>query len=672
MLTAAVTSSAQTEHRDDFDTFVELLADLADDEAEEEWGSELMEDLYELYCHPLNLNDLHEEQLTELPFLTNLQIGDLIDYADRHQPVVSTGELMSITSLDYTTRRLLQLFLYAGPLPQKKLTLKNLLAHSDHELTLRSDIPLYTRMGFADYPASVLSANPNKVYLGSQPYLSARYTLEAMGRIEAGFQLEKDAGESGVDYWAAYALLRRTGPVDVLAVGDYRISFGMGLVVNTASGFGKTMMLSSISRMDRGIRRHSGMAESGYMSGVASTVRLGSRMRLSAFFSHRNTDGTLTEDGSAITSVRTDGMHRTQSEQRRKGNLRKTDFGGNISWQGEHLRLSATAVHTRYSLPLQPRHDTAASLYRLYNVSGSDFTAFSLAYRYIARQFTLSGETASTAQGGVGSLLAFQSELGGHQLTLIGRYYSPDFVSINGKTFGNNSHPQNESGIYVGWQRQLSRVLRAEAYADYMYFPWLKYQVSKPSNALELMAQLSYTPTAGQLVSLRYRTKSQQRDWKVDGTLHHELILHTTHTARLMHVWDVVPQLRLKSMLNGSLSHRPDKGNSIGWSLSENVSWKPFAWMQTSLAVTYFHTDDYSSRIYLYEPSLLYTFGMSAVYDQGLRAALLATIHPWKGVDITAKIGHTHMFQNPTIGTGLDLIPSSHREDLQLQLRWSF
>ena len=47
-------STHAQEPREGFDAFVELIADVVGDDAEEEWGSEQMEDLYEMYCHPLN------------------------------------------------------------------------------------------------------------------------------------------------------------------------------------------------------------------------------------------------------------------------------------------------------------------------------------------------------------------------------------------------------------------------------------------------------------------------------------------------------------------------------------------------------------------------------------------------------------------------------------------
>ena len=48
------------------------------------------------------------------------------------------------------------------------------------------------------------------------------------------------------------------------------------------------------------------------------------------------------------------------------------------------------------------------------------------------------------------------------------------------------------------------------------------------------------------------------------------------------------------------------KTNSVGYMLSEFITWKPFSWLQTSSNIGYFHTSDFASRLYVYERSMLY------------------------------------------------------------------
>lgn len=665
-----------------WEDFAEQYSELCSDGLSESTADEqLMLDLYELYCHPLNLNDLKIEQLQELPFLDEAQVLIIYDYALRHSPMLSTGELMSITELSWRERRLLQMFTVAGPLPKEKATLRNLLSQSDNELTLRTDIPLYTKMGFATYSAEELEASPNKIYRGSQPYLSLRYTTSMADRIEAGLLMEKDGGEEGVDYWAAYAVMHRLGCVETLAVGHFRAAFGLGLVMNTSSNYGKTMMLSSIARTDRGFRRHSSMSETGYLQGAGITLRVSPTLRLSAYASVKDTDGTLNSDSTGITSLKTDGYHRTLLEQSKKGIVTKTDVGGNVQWRNEHLKLSVTLAYTHFSLPLMPKHDTESSLYRLYNAQGSDFLNVGLCYGYTGRRWNFVGETAMAKGGALATLNMLQAELGTHKLTLIVRSYAKDYVSINGNTFSENSSPQNESGIYIGWQYRLSAQWTAEAYVDGMYFPWMKYQVSGSSYGVDAMGQLTHSGRHSTL-SLRYRIKSKQRDISyenADEETTTELMLNTVQSLRLQHSWQANKHLTLKSTLMGASAYRPDKGNSLGWAIGEQVRWQRTygrgrgvrKWSLMG-GVTYFHTDDYSARVYAYEPGLRYTFGMRSFYYHGVRLVAMATVPIMPRLHLTAKIGSTQYFHRETIGTGLDQILQSHREDLQLQAVWQF
>lgn len=40
-------------------------------------------------------------------------------------------------------------------------------------------------------------------------------------------------------------------------------------------------------------------------------------------------------------------------------------------------------------------------------------------------------------------------------------------------------------------------------------------------------------------------------------------------------------------------------------------------------------------------------------------------------ITLNAKIGSTLYFDRKTIGTGLDKINSTHKEDIQLQMKWT-
>lgn len=669
---SAVPTPPQPSERS-WDTFIALFDELTDDDTDVSY-QELLDDLYELYCHPINLNALDSLQLTTLPFLTSTQINDICTYVRFHQPLLSSGELTTIPSLDYRTRRLLQLFTFAGETPTPTHNLSTLLRTSRHELTLRTDIPLYTRMGYATYPAEQLRKNPNKVYQGSQPYFSSRYETN-IGHTEAGLVLEKDPGERGIDYWSAYAVLHPQNRFDIIALGCYRAHFGLGLILNTGSSFGKTMTLQSLGSIDRGFRKHSSTSEVNYLRGLATTFQLSSTLRLSVFASYAPIDGTLRNDSSGISNLKRDGLHRTLLEISKKGNLRKTDGGINLQWQPHRLKLSASAVFTHFSLPLRPVSNTPSSRYRRYNAHGKDFANASFSYSYITRTWRLSGETATDRRGHVATLHMFQTNLKGHTLTLIPRYYPARFVSINGHTFSDNSTPQNECGVYLGWSHSLSHNSSLSAYADLIYFPWLKYQVSQSSRALDAQIQYTLTPRKNRVWNVRYRIKRKQKNQTLSTSSPVFIAFNTSQTLRTQYATSLSPHLNLQAHASLQLLHTPANGTQTGYALSSIVHWhRPSSRRSAGaynlrIGFNYFHTDGYSTRITSYEPGLLYTLGMHTYQGHGIRSLLTFQLPLSSHITLLGKASTSYYFDRKRIGSGLNEIRQNHCEDLAFQLR---
>ncbi len=652
-----------------WEDFVEWVYSANDEN--EAVDEDILEELYELHCHPLNLNDMSEGQLEALPFLSDGQIEDIMHYIERNKPLVSTGELMAVESLDAMTRAFLQLFCYAGDVPEKTMTIAALLKRSAHEFVARTDVPFYTKSAYMDYPAEVLEKSPNKVYRGGKLYHSLRYSFKSMNKVEAGFQMEKDAGERGADYVSGYVLARDMGVLRTAALGNYRISFGQGLVVNTSSAFGKMMMLSSLGRQDRGIVRHSSMSETGYFSGASAALGNESWL-VTAFVSRRNADGTMLGDSSGISSLKTDGLHRTSLEYSKKGNLEVMDWGGNIRLSCKAFDISATAAVTHYSLPLIPKCDTPSSLYRLYYAHGEDFAAYSMAYTYLGRRFSLRGETAVSSEGGMATINTLQMALGDYNnLTVIQRSYGARYVAVNARSFGDNSRPQNESGVFVGWNTSMWRKTKIEAYMDAVYFPWMKYKVSGSSCSVEGMCQISYLPHRNLSFALRYRMKTRQQDYKMDDMI--ELRYLTTHNLRLQCSYALSQYFTLKTAAIATVSSFAATGKEKGMLVSENLRWRFCSGKgRLDVCLAYFNTDSYASRIYGYEPSLLYVYGFSSYFYHGVRASVLASFPLAGGLSATAKLGGTRFFNRASIGSGTEMIDADHREDLQMQLRWKF
>ena len=107
--------------------YEEFLDEAADDE-QSILREELYEELEELHAHPLNINTATREQLSRLPFLTEIQIEHIHAYIYRTKGMRTLGELLLIPQLDANTRTLLRQFIYAGDREETKEDRKYVMA----------------------------------------------------------------------------------------------------------------------------------------------------------------------------------------------------------------------------------------------------------------------------------------------------------------------------------------------------------------------------------------------------------------------------------------------------------------------------------------------------------------------------------------------------------------
>ena len=670
-------------------TWEELMEQMVEADGEEDGlDEERYELLEELHAHPLNLNEATAEDLLQLPFLSEEQARDIVFYCTMHGPMRSTGELMFIESLGRRERMFLQQFCYAGEVQKKQgRTARQLLKYARNELALRTDVPFYYKAGQQAYPEETLRQYPNRQYRGDPLHIVGRYSLSSMNHLFAGVQMEKDAGERGVDYLSGYVMLKdiKTGTSSSIReaiVGNYRADFGLGLAINTHVSFGKSMMTSSLGRIDRGFSKHSSTLETGYLTGAAIRYQY-RHITVSAFGGYNPTDGTFRADSSGLSALKTDGLHRTPLEHSKRHNISIINAGWNIHWDIRNLQLSATAVFTHYSTPLAPQWDTPSTLYRRYNAQGQNFQAYSIAYAWRWRKWLLAGEGAiSHAQGlpegkgrgqGLAALQTLQYKLNSqNMLTLAARYYGAKFVSINGKAFGENSRPQNEAGLFLAWRSTMLRSLCIDTYVDLMHFPWMKYGVSNRSNGIDGMVQATFTPNGKSTWMVKYRVKTKEKDYK-NGDEGIVLQYNTRQTLKLQHSCSVGKGWTFRTTVNGCLISFGGNDAEKGFAIGENIRWAGKSGkLKLDVGLCYFNTDSYNARVFAYEPSVLYSFGLMSFFHRGIRGIVMANWQICKGLSLTAKLGTTCYSNQDTIGTGTEKITTSHKEDLQLMARWKF
>ena len=674
----------------------------------------LLEELYTLHLSPINLNDLRivkdaEEQmintkarLRQLPFLSDQQIDAIVYYVNNNYPMQSLGELMLIRELDYQTRSRLPLFCYVGePTTQNKDNILKLLRYANHEVIARTTIPFYTKDGFLDKPQNIIDASPNKIYRGNNNYHSLRYQLRSRQQkrsngisqqLIAGFSIEKDAGEDYFDYLSGFVMMNGLGKIRTLIIGDYKLNYGLGLIVNNSFNLGKNTMgvLSNASISRHGIRPHASSSESNYFRGIAIDYSLSRSAHLSAFVSYHDIDATKDQNSAipSITSLKTDGLHRTLLEKSKKGIVQELSGGWNLSFFHRGLQVELTGIASHFSIPLKPKYNTPATEYRKYNLQGDNFGSIGLFYRYMTNRWNLQGEYAvsfSNAEDKAMNIdhpnngFAFVNNLrflvdNQTSLSAIVRYYNPKYATLYGKSFGENSRPQNELGLLVGIATEPWAHFHLEAYVDGFIFPKKRYHAAAGSKGIDGLLKMTYSPNQKSSWQLRYRVKSKEQDCKIEQDKT-ELYFNTRQDLRLQ--WNYKLNNYLTFRTTGGFVYRwnADSNDEMGYLFSQHIRHERTLARQKGrqridVMLAYFHTDSYAAKVYTTSPSLLYTFGMNSLYGQGINAVAMFSRSLSRNLFAICKLSVTKYFDRNTIGTGLDMINASHKEDIQLQLRW--
>lgn len=658
-MVVAMTANAQQEETWE-EAWEEIMQEMAEeDENDEELREAMHEHLSQLAANPLELNTATIQDLEQIPFLNEAQVLAIADYRIKYGPMRSMAELKMIKELDYRRRELLERFAYVDDTVESQTPRQRDRLHS--QLTATARVPFYTRKG------------DDSGYLGYKYRHSLRYELTYGKHVKAGLTGAQDAGEPffangnkwGYDNYSYYVQLSKMGLAEKVIVGKYKVKAGMGLVLGSSFQLGKQASLMSLGRTVATLRPHASRSEADYFHGAAATLTLLGRgkaappLTLTLFASRRAMDGTLAHNGT-VTTLNTNGYHRTESEMERKHNTHLSAVGARLAFTSGRWLVAMNGVYTSMDRELTP---PATSLYRRYNAKGRHFSNTSIDYRYTHRRLTVSGETAVCRDGAMAtanSIGVMPAE--GLTITALCRFYSYKYNGLYSHAFGNNSNARNESGLMLGATWNPLPHLHLQAYADYAHHPWARYLVSKPSDDWEMMAQAAWKERRWTLTA-RTRIRLRQRDNEEKTALTN----NNEYRARLALTLSPSRRVKLKTQIDAVRTFylQAYKGGMI----SQHITVKRQSWTASATAA-FFNTDGYYSRLYMYERQMAYEFYSPAFFGKGMRLAAMVTADIGKSLRLTARLSNTNYFDRDSAGTGLQQTDHSSLTDLDLQLSW--
>lgn len=418
--------------------------------------------------------------------------------------------------------------------------------------------------------------------------LTSKYKL-AGNIYDAAVTLDNDPCERFPDFISGY--VRYGGWI----AGDYDLRLGQGLVMSTSmsmDAFGEPG--AQIRR--NSVRGHTSSEECNFLRGAAWNGNLG-RYELIAFASFNGVDARIS-DG-RYTSISTDGLHATQAEREKKRSMREPLAGFELARTFGTWRVALATAGYSYTKPNGRRVQDYNRMQMYDGVWGNA----SASIYGIAGSWRIFAEAALDAHFApalkAGALWAPSSAL---EMSLSARVFSPSYIA---------THSEGSAYNQIGAQYALKLLAgkwKFNLNADWCYHPWYAYQ--KPPGSMTFKARLSALCA-----------------WPGGTTLQSQLSFSGM----------IKGKVQLKVPVNAFQFAIKAEANPKGYALLAEASFRTRKF-EASARITYYDTEGWDGRIYLYERSLPESFSTQAYYGKGVGEYLVLKYSPTCKIDLWIKV----------------------------------
>jgi len=656
------------------------------------------ERLYDYLQKPLKLNNVDFDDLSELGLLSDIQINGILNYRNTVGRFISIYELQSVPELDLETCRRIAPFFTAGNLDDYNIPFHEMLYKGQNQFFLRWTRLVETQAGYEATPLPEGSVPPR--YKGSPDRIYARYRYNYGNRLSYGITAEKDPGEEfftgsqkrGFDFYSAHFYVRNIGPFKHIALGDYEIKLGQGLIAWTGLAFRKSSFVMNIARNSQPVKAYTSVNEVLFYRGAAATIGH-KNWEATVFASYKPIDANLLtqpsdttvidvegEEGEGVieddaelqeaSSLLLSGLHRTDAELADRKAIKQFTGGGSLGYKSRKFQVNLNSIYTRLDASLVPR----TSAYNQFRFTGNELLNVSIDYRYLWRNFHFFGETAMSDNGGLatlnGLLLALDPKV---SVSVLHRYYQRDFQTLFAAPFAESTLPNNETGTFIGLFLKPIYKIEISAYADVYKHPWLRFLTDAPSYGADYLLQASFKPTRDVEMYVRYRSETKGRNTPDNTTVTDYLSDQTRGNLRYHLQCRISKTITLKTRVETSWYKEAENPTERGFMVMQDIIYKPLASpVSFSTRFALFDTKSYNTRIYAYENDVLFAFSVPPYYNRGSRFYFTLRYRVFKNMDIWLRYAQTYWANQDGIGTGNDLIDGNTKTEIKAMLRVKF
>ena len=651
---------------------LENLAGQLETETEDD---SFLQSLLQFTKNKININTAGQGEFRELKMLTDLQIQNILKYRQLLGNFISIYELQSVPSVDIETIQNILPYLRVGNIETLGENLRNRFSDGQHSILLRAQQVLETSDGFTR-PDSVVNR-----YYGSRQRVFFRYKYVYRNLLQYGLTGDKDAGEqffkgnqkNGFDFYSFHLFARKLGVIKLLALGDYTVNLGQGLIQWQSLAFKKSADITAVKRQADILRPYNSATEYNFQRGAGITLQA-NHFEATVFGSVRKIDAnlqtdTLTSTDDFASSIVLSGLHRTPNEILKKNRIEQTGFGGNISYNRVGFHLGVNGVQYNLSTPLL--RDVRP--YNQYAIQGTMWRNFSADYSYTYRNIHFFGEAAIDKNNSrallSGLIVSLDPKIDG---SLVYRNIDKKYQALYGNAFTEGTYPNNEKGLFAGLTIKPIPAIRLDAYADAFSFPWLRYRVDAPSTGSDYLVQLTYKPNKQVEVYTRFKNESKAINITGLNLATRQPIIRPRKNWRTQVSYKLNREFTLKNRVeilwyDAREKARSERGFMTYFDIGYKPMSKPYA---LSGRLVYFETDSYDSRIYAFENDVLYSFSIPAFFGKGFRYYLNVNYDATKKLTVWARFAQTIQRGATSVGSGLDKITGDTKSEVKLQLMY--
>lgn len=629
--------------------------------------------LQELAEHPINLNNASLEELVSTGIISAKQAVSIVEHRNRFGPLVDIRELQVVDDMGPDEIRQLLPYVtigYGKQLPRGGW--RRLVNEGDQQLLLRMHFIPEEKSGYSTrYGRPAYEGSPLGCYL--------RYRFESMGRLRWGITAEKDPGEAffkgsrkdGFDFYSFHFAIKDVGRIRTLALGDYSLSYGQGLVFSNG-GRGAPADPCMILTYGNGIRPYTSAGESGFFRGAAISIALGNQWHVDVFASSIRKDANTFSDGDSsiiFSSFQSSGLHRTWYERADRKSLSESMIGAAVGYSNRFFKFGVVGYGNRYGNEYQKTYAT----YNRFDFRGQSHFMGSAYFNGLVGNLNFFSEFAFDRRGAAGfsagGVLMVSPQIG---VVWSGHHYDNGFYNPYGSGPGIASRNNAEQGWLAGLTMRPNRSWTLLASIDRCRFTWLRYEVSAPSSAMRYNGTITYKPTKKQELSVRIRKSIGYTDALTIDEAWVAPVMKSDDGVRIQFISTLSKTITLRTRFEWK-STKTQEERDHGHLFYQDVMVHPFgSRFAGNIRYAWFDTDGYDSRVYAYENDVLYGYSIPSYYYRGTRLYANIQYKLAEQTTVWIKYAVSWFANRETIGSGYEEIAGSRKSELKIQFRFEF